>query len=136
MAYDQITALLGGLEGFELVGVRREPATATQPVPQIGLTLEPIPTPPKRRSRCGEIVGEIHDMAERRVPDLPILEADTWLVFPWARVSVPRAARPSRQCLAGSISTDDPAAGRGDCAAGPGAPDQARRGLVSPRVGG
>jgi transposase len=90
MAYDEITALLGGWEGFELVGVRREPASASQPVAQIVLDLTPVPTYPKRCSRCGEIVVEIHDVTERRVRDLPILDADTWLVFPRARLQCPR----------------------------------------------
>jgi transposase len=90
MAYDEITALLGGWEGFELVGVRREPASPTQPVPQIVLELRPVSTHPKRCSRCGEPVVEIHDVTERRVRDLPILDADTWLVFPRARLQCPR----------------------------------------------
>lgn len=90
MAYEEITALLGGWDGFELVGVHREPASPSQPVPQIVLELRPVPTYPKRCSRCGEQVGEIHDVTERRVRDLPILDADTWLVFPWARLECPR----------------------------------------------
>jgi transposase len=90
MAYEEITALLGGWEGFELVGVRRESASASQPVPQIVLELRPVPTYPKRCSRCGEPVVEIHDVAERRVRDLPILDAETWLVFPRARLQCPR----------------------------------------------
>lgn len=32
MAYEEITALLGGWEGFELVSVRREPTSVHQPV--------------------------------------------------------------------------------------------------------
>ena len=75
MAYDEITALLGGWEGFELVGVRREPMSETDPVPQIVLELRPLPGHPKRCSRCGEVVVEIHDVTDRRVRDLPILEA-------------------------------------------------------------
>ena len=90
MAYDEITALLGGWEGFELTGVAREPASATQPVPRIVLALRPMPNAPKRCSRCGEIVHDVHDVSERRVRDLPILEAETWLVFPRARLECPR----------------------------------------------
>jgi transposase len=90
MAYDEITALLGGWEGFELVGVRREPASVTQPVPQIVLELRPLPTHPRRCSRCGAVVAEIHDTSERRVRDLPILDAETWLIFPRMRLQCPR----------------------------------------------
>jgi transposase len=90
MAYEEITALLGGWEGFELVGVRREPASLAQGVPQIVLQLQPVPTHPRRCSRCGGIVVDIHDTSERRVRDLPILDAETWLVFPRARLQCPR----------------------------------------------
>jgi len=90
MAYEEITALLGGWEGFELVRVERIPASPTQPAPQILLTLRPVSTHATRCSGCGEIVAERHDVAERRVRDLPILEAETWLVVPRARLRCPR----------------------------------------------
>jgi transposase len=90
MAYEDITALLGGWEGFELVDVQRAPASAAQPVPQIVLTLRAVRGYPKRCSRCGEAVAGIHDVADRRVRDLPILDADTWLVVPRARLQCPR----------------------------------------------
>src|SRR5688572_33433757 len=90
MAYDEITALLGGWEGFELAGVQRDLGSEADPVPQIVLEPRPLPNYPKRCSRCGEVVVEIHDVAERRVRDLPILEAETSLVFPRARLQCPR----------------------------------------------
>ena len=90
MAYEEITALLGGWEGFELVSVRRDPTSVHHPVPQIELELRAVPDHPKRCSRCGEIVVEIHDTTERRVRDLPILDAETWLVVPRARLQCPR----------------------------------------------
>ena len=89
MAYDEITALLGGWEGFELTSVQRESPSGDAP-PRIVLELRPVPNHPKRCSRCGEVVVEIHDLSERRVRDLPILEAETWLVFPRARLQCPR----------------------------------------------
>jgi transposase len=90
MGYEEITTLLGGWEGFELSQVRREPASDSNPVPEIVLELRPVPNYPKRCSRCGEVVVEIHDVTERRVRDLPILEAATWVVFPRARLQCPR----------------------------------------------
>ncbi len=90
MAYEEITALLGGWEGFELVSVRREPASVQQPVPRVELELRAVADHPKRCSRCGEIVAEIHDTTKRRVRDLPILDAETWLVVPRARLQCPR----------------------------------------------
>jgi transposase len=90
MAYEEITALLGGWPGFRLVDVRREGATADRPVPRIVLTLEAVAGEPRRCSRCGEIVREIHDVTPREVRDLPILEAETWLIVPRARLQCPR----------------------------------------------
>lgn len=57
MAYEEITALLGGWPGFRLHDVRREGATAEHPVPRIVLTLEPVPGEARRCSRCGEEVA-------------------------------------------------------------------------------
>jgi hypothetical protein len=51
MAYEEITALLGGWEGFELAGVERKPATEANPIPEIVLKLQPVPSAPKRCSR-------------------------------------------------------------------------------------
>ena len=84
MAYEEITALLGGWEGFELVGVQREAG------PQIVLRLQPIAAAAKRCSGCGEVVTTIHETTERRVRDLPILDAATWLIVPRARLLCPR----------------------------------------------
>jgi transposase len=89
MAYEEITALLGGWPGFYLVDVSREPACASHPVPKIVLKLEATPDHPKRCSRCGSVVNEVHDVSPREVRDLPILDAETWLVVPRARVECP-----------------------------------------------
>jgi transposase len=90
MAYDEITALLGGWEGFELIGVERQVATETEPTPAIVLTLQPVPGVARRCSACGVVVSEVHDVTARRIRDLPILDADTWLVVPRARLACPR----------------------------------------------
>lgn len=90
MAYREITALLGGWPGFELVDVRREEATAGRPTARIVLTLEPVAGRPKACSRCGREVAAVHDVTPREVRDLPILDAETWLVLPRSRVLCPR----------------------------------------------
>lgn len=87
MAYDQITALTGGWPGFELVDVQRDESTTP---PSITLRLIPVAGRPKRCSNCGDVVATVHDVSERRIRDLPILDATTWLVFPKARVDCPR----------------------------------------------
>lgn len=90
MAYEEITTLLGGWPGFRLVEVRREGVTAERPVPRIVLTLEAVPEPARRCSRCGESVAEVHDVTPREVRDLPILDAETWLILPRVRLRCPR----------------------------------------------
>lgn len=87
MAYDEITALLGGWEGFELVGVAR---TTGPDGPEIILTLRPVAGAAKRCSQCGAVVTEVHETTERRIRDLPILDAATWLLVPRARLRCPR----------------------------------------------
>lgn len=89
MAYEDITALLGGWPGFELIGVARE-AGSTARAPRIVLTLQAVAGAPKTCSRCGAAVSLIHDVTPREVRDLPILEAETWLIVPRARVECPR----------------------------------------------
>ena len=78
MAYEEITALLGGWDGFELIGVERTAATETHPIPEIVLKLQPVRGAPKRCSGCGEIVGATHEVAERRGRDLPSRGAQAW----------------------------------------------------------
>ena len=90
MAYEEITALLGGWPGFRLVNVRREEATDERPVPRVVLTLEAVPGRTRCCSRCGEPVAEVHDVTPREVRDLPILDAETWLELPRVRVRCPR----------------------------------------------
>jgi transposase len=90
MAYEEITALLGGWPGFVIERVTRESDGARTDAPQITIELVAVPDTPRRCSRCGQAVTTVHDVSRRRVRELPILEADTWLIVPLARVSCPR----------------------------------------------
>lgn len=85
---------IGGWEGFEVASITTEeslePDVLGEPAPRLIIQLQPKPGAPKRCSRCGEIVVEIHDVSERRVRDLPIGEWDVWLVVPRARLQCPR----------------------------------------------
>lgn len=85
---------VGGWEGFEIAGITTEeslePDVLGELAPRLIIQLQPKSGSPKRCSRCGEIVVEIHDVSERRVRDLPIGEWDTWLVVPRARLQCPR----------------------------------------------
>ena len=85
---------VGGWEGFEVVGATTEdelePDALGLPARRLVIELRPKADSLKRCSRCGEIVGEVHDVTPRRVRDLPIAEFDTWLIVPRARVQCPR----------------------------------------------
>lgn len=85
---------LGGWEGFEVAAVHREeaprPDVLGDPAPRLIIELRAKPGVLKRCSRCGTLVREVHDVATRRVRDLPLWERDTWLIVPWARVLCPR----------------------------------------------
>ena len=90
MAYEEITLLLGGWPGFVLVGVTREPAPAPERPARILLELVPAPDAVRHCSRCGDAVAAVHEVTRRWVRDLPILDADTWLLVPRARLACPR----------------------------------------------
>lgn len=89
MAHEEITTLLGGWEGFEIATVRREAAPAGAAA-RVVIELTPVVGYPRRCSRCGTITTEVHDVVLRWVRELPILDAETWLVVPRARVCCPR----------------------------------------------
>jgi len=86
MAYDEITALLGGWPGFVIRTVTREPGGTQSGAPRVTIELDPMPGAKRYCSRCGQATTQVHDITERRVRELPILDAETWLVLPLARV--------------------------------------------------
>lgn len=90
MAYEEITALLGGWPGFDIERVTREAGGTRTGAPQITIALVAAPDRPRTCSRCGQATTAVHDVSLRRVRELPILEAETWLLVPLARVSCPR----------------------------------------------
>lgn len=86
--------IIGGWEGFEVASIRREeglkPDVLGLPSEQLVIELRARLGVPKRCSRCGSVVTEIHDTSERRVRDLPIWDLDTWLIVPRSRLECPR----------------------------------------------
>lgn len=85
---------VGGWDGFEVAHVRLEnapqPDVLGTPSGRLIIELRAKPDVPKRCSRCGAIVAEVHDVTPRRVRDLPLLDRDTWLIVPRARLQCPR----------------------------------------------
>ena len=79
------TAWLGGWEGYVASGVERVSGT----VPEVWISLSPRPVEAMVCSGCGAAVRELHELTYRRVRDLPILDARTWLVVPRRRVRCP-----------------------------------------------
>jgi transposase len=87
MAHEEITLVLGGWEGFEIVGVRRHHPEHGPPTVEIELGRLAGVAP--RCGRCGRVVSVVHDVTVRRVRELPILDAATWLLVPHARLRCP-----------------------------------------------
>ena len=79
-------AWLGGWEGYEIGGVERHGCERAQ----VWIYLTPAPLGEMICEGCGEGVRELHEIVYRRVRDLPILDAATWLLVPRRRVACPR----------------------------------------------
>jgi len=89
VAYEDITALLGGWPGFDIQTVQREPGGTHSGAPQITIELVARADAPRYCSRCGRATHDLHDVTPRRIRELPILDAETWLIVPQARVRCP-----------------------------------------------
>lgn len=81
------TALLDGWEGYTVQSVTRVDAQGDHP-PQVHVTLARQDRV-FRCSGCGQACTQVHDITQRCVRDLPILEADTHVWFPRYRVACP-----------------------------------------------
>lgn len=77
---------LGGWEGYRVETVQRRDGERTA----IWVYLGPAPGHPMICDGCGQAVESVHDVEERHVRDLPILDAETWLSVPRRRVLCPR----------------------------------------------
>jgi len=88
MVYEEITSVLGGWAGFRVVGVQR--TVRADGSPEVVIELSAEPDAARRCGRCGDVTKEVHETTVRRIRELPILDADTWLLVPLARVSCPR----------------------------------------------
>lgn len=84
---------LGGWDGFEIDIVEEDPVLRPDvlgmPAPRLVITLRPQPGAEKRCSRCGAVVREVHDTTERLIRDVAVMEHDTWLRLPRARLRCP-----------------------------------------------
>jgi len=83
---DDDIAWLGGWEGYRVSGVERVEGAD----PEIWISLEPLSGARPACEGCGGMATALHEVTVRRVRDLPILEARTWLWVPRRRVLCPR----------------------------------------------
>jgi transposase len=88
LSNDELTAVLGGWEGYTLGTVGRfEAGQDGRDRPEVHLELHPLAGHPRVCSGCGTPCCAIHDTTERWVRDLPILGSDTHLLVHRVRVA-------------------------------------------------
>ncbi|HEV3163291.1 MAG TPA: ISL3 family transposase, partial [Isosphaeraceae bacterium] len=99
MTHHERIAVLGDWKGYRVVACeRREPDLQLKSNrTQVWITLAPRPDRVKRCSGCGDPVDAVHDVCERHIRDLPILDAETWLVVPRCRLNCPRCGHKLEQ---------------------------------------
>ena len=86
----ELSAVLGGWEGYELVEIRRLGVAEERPQAELRVTLRPSADRVKCCDGCGEPVEAVHDCEVREVRDLPIFETPVWLDVPRCRLACPR----------------------------------------------
>jgi transposase len=89
LSTEELTAVLGGWEGYRLGTVGRYEAGDKGPTPQVWIELLPDYGHPMVCGGCGRPTHQLHDVEERWVRDLPILEAQTHLLVHRRRVLCP-----------------------------------------------
>ena len=90
MDQDKLSEVLGRWKGYKLGTVGRAVADQQRgEKPEIWIELVPDWKHSRLCGDCGQTVAAIHETTERWVRDLPILEADTWLLVHRVRVNCP-----------------------------------------------
>ena len=89
MPSEEITALLGEWEGYEIGFVRRQEAKKDGSAPDVWIELVRRSDGPMICSGCGQACERYHDWDERWIRDLPILDAATHLLIQRFRVACP-----------------------------------------------
>lgn len=85
-----VTDILGEWEGYHIETIRRLPPRKHRPSTQVRIELTVREDRPGRCSGCGRKVAAVHDTTNRVVRDLPILDAQTYLIVPRRRLACPR----------------------------------------------
>ena len=88
MTNSELTALLGGWEGYSIESVeRREDEDCEKP--QLRISLSPVPGTAMTCSGCGRKRLTLHDVYERTIRELPVFEAECVLLVKRRRVACP-----------------------------------------------
>lgn len=90
MSEGQCTDWLGGWEGYQVEGIERREATGEGTSPQLWIRLAPQVGRRMECEGCGEAVEAVHDVSERWIRDLPVLDAETYLLVARRRLDCPR----------------------------------------------
>jgi len=85
----EIPRLLGEWKGYRIDTVGRFPAGDKGPEAEVWIELLPLHRIRMRCSCCGTLTSKVHDLVERRVSELPILDAVTRLLVWRRRVRCP-----------------------------------------------
>ena len=80
MSREQCMSLLGGWEGYGVGTIGRFEAGDQGPRAEVWIELHPKADARMRCHACGSACEQVHDMQERWVRDLPVFDADTWLL--------------------------------------------------------
>ena len=89
MSRDECTRFLGGWEGYRVGRVHRFEAGEKGPSAQVWIELLACKRRRMRCGGCGRWVSKVHDHEDRRVRDLPVLDAQTHLLVWRRRVRCP-----------------------------------------------
>ena len=90
MSEAQCTEWLGGWDGYQVEGIERREATGEGSSPQLWIRLAPQLGRRMECEGCGEAVDAVHDVTERWIRDLPVLDAETYLLVARRRLDCPR----------------------------------------------
>lgn len=99
MSREQCMSLLGGWEGYGVGTIGRFEAGDQGPRAEVWIELHPKADAPMRCHACGSACEQVHDMQERWVRDLPVFDADTWLLVHRRRVWCDRCGGPKLEAV-------------------------------------
>lgn len=95
--HNNVIKHLGGWEGYAVGTVERFEQGRKSKQPEVWIELFPI-SGPGRCDTCSSIAEEVHDYSPRWIRDLPVFDANTWLLVHRRRLVCPQCG-PKREQL-------------------------------------